>query len=56
MIFVLIYVLPISRIQNTYGTTPGPQHGGNGGSTSFFTLDPDEYIVEVEGRAANRLD
>ena len=45
----------MSRIQITYGTTPGPEHGGGGGSESFFILEPNEYIVEVEGRAADRL-
>ena len=45
----------MSRIQITYGTTPGPEHGGGGGSESFFILEPNEYIMEVEGRAADRL-
>ena len=54
---MLIYnVLSVSRIQITYGTTPGPQHGGNGGTENFFILEPNEYIVEVEGRGGNRLD
>ena len=48
--------LPLSGIQMTYGTTTGPQHGGNGGAPNFFNLDPDEYIVEVQGRADDRLD
>ena len=42
-------MLSVSRIQITYGTTPGPQHGGNGGTENFF-------ILEVEGRGGNRLD
>ena len=42
------------RIQITYGTTAAPYHGGNGGDLAFFNLDPDEYIVEVEGRADAR--
>ena len=49
-------MLCTSRIQITYGTTPGPEHGGGGGSESFFILEPNEYIVEIEGRAADRLD
>ena len=53
---MLIYnVLPTSRIQITYGTTPAPEHGGGGGSESFFILEPNEYIVEVEGRGGSRL-
>ena len=47
--------MSLFRIQITYGTTPGPQHGGNGGNENFFILEPNEYIVEVEGRAADRL-
>ena len=46
----------MSRIQITYGTTPGPQHGGNGGSLNFFNLEANEFIVEVQGRADARLD
>ena len=49
-------MLYTSRIQITYGTTPGPEHGGGGGSESFFILEPNEYIVEIEGRADERLD
>ena len=49
-------MLCTSRIQITYGTTPGPEHGGGGGSESFFILEPNEYIVEIEGRVDDRLD
>ena len=38
----------------TYGSTAAPYHGGGGGDPAFFTLESDEYIVEVEGRAADR--
>ena len=38
----------------TYGSTGAPYHGGDGGDPAFFTLQPDEYIVEVVGRAGSR--
>ena len=32
-----------------------PQHGGNGGSLSSFTLEADEYIYKVEGKTNNYI-
>jgi hypothetical protein len=51
----------VDGIQATYVTPNGEPfttdfHGGSGGSPSEFTLASDEYIKEIAGRSADRVD
>jgi hypothetical protein len=34
----------------------GPVHGGNGGRSYAFKLDPDEYVTGISGRYGNNID
>lgn len=34
----------------------GPVHGGNGGRSYVFKLDPDEYVTGISGRYGNYID
>lgn len=34
----------------------GPVHGGNGGRSYVFKLDPDEYVTGISGRYGNNID
>ncbi|KAF8637533.1 hypothetical protein AX17_002759 [Amanita inopinata Kibby_2008] len=38
------------------GTSTAPWHGGSGGYPSSFVLQPGEYIVKIDGRAAAYID
>ena len=36
--------------------TPSPTHGGNGGQLTVITLNPGEFIIEINGRAGKVVD
>jgi len=37
-------------------TAMSPRHGGSGGRTEVFRLDPDEYITGISGRSGDYID
>jgi len=49
----------VVQIQAKYGTTWGRGAGSSDGltdfSTNLFTLEADEYIVQIKGRASNKI-
>jgi catechol 2,3-dioxygenase-like lactoylglutathione lyase family enzyme len=46
----VVYVLPDGRLLE------GSRHGGGGGRTGSFRLEPDEYITGLSGRSGNYID
>jgi hypothetical protein len=46
----VLYALPNGS------TVEGPYHGGRGGRPSVFRLDPDEYILGLDGRYGDTVD
>jgi len=45
----------IDNIAVNYAGGTQVKHGGNGGSLSTFTLDPDEWITKITGRSSGRV-
>ena len=50
------YELNIFSFGLTYGDHDAVCHGGGGGSLQTVALSSDEYITEINGRGADRVD
>merc|ERR1712029_110995 len=46
----------VDAIRTQYGETWGPIHGGGGGASHIFKLNPKSKIIIVQGRSGNRID